>query len=223
MAHAGVEREVVQLDPDHQPALAHLAHRRDRLDPPEQLLELLDLRLEVRDRRRQRQVAAREALRQAHQVGRDVLVLAGEHPPCSAEAGGDLVDDHEDVVSVTQFADRAQVALGVGEDPGGALHQRLYDDGHDLAFVLAQQILHVLGVAGLSGDRLEQQRAVGRVEEVDPADRHRTDRVAVVGVAERHELGPLRVLATALLPELERHLQRDLGRGRPRVRVEDAL
>ena len=35
------------------------------------------------------------------------------------------------------------------------------------------------------------------------------------------ERGPPRVLAAALLLELERHLQRDLGRGRARVRVED--
>ena len=37
------------------------------------------------------------------------------------------------------------------------------------------------GVAGLGLERVEQERAVDRVEEVDAADRHRADRVAVVG------------------------------------------
>ena len=70
--------------------------------------------------------------------------------------------------------------------------------------------------------RLEQQRAEGRVEELHAADRDRADRVAVVGVLEADERGPPHVLAAAVLPVLERHLQRDLDGGRARVRVEDA-
>ena len=70
--------------------------------------------------------------------------------------------------------------------------------------------------------RLEEQRPVGRVEEVDAADRDRADRVPVVGVAQVDERGAAHVLAAALLPVLEGHLQRDLGRRRARVRVEDA-
>ena len=35
---------------------------------------------------------------------------------------------------------------------------------------------------GSAAQRVEQQRPVERVEEVDAADRHRADRVAVVGV-----------------------------------------
>ena len=69
---------------------------------------------------------------------------------------------------------------------------------------------------------VEEQRPVGGVEEVDAADRDRADRVAVVGVAQVDEGGAAGVLAAALLLVLEGHLQRDLDRGRARVRVEDA-
>ena len=44
----------------------------------------------------------------------------------------------------------------------------------------------------------------------------------MVGVREADERGPARVLAAALVPVLERHLERDLDRGRARVRVEHA-
>ena len=80
-----------------------------------------------------------------------------------------------------------------------------------------------LDVAGRRPVGLEQQRAEGRVEEVDAADRDRADRVAVVGVLEADERAPAHVLAAALLPVLERHLQRDLDRGRAGVRVEDPV
>ena len=59
-----------------------------------------------------------------------------------------------------------------------------------------EQPLHVSGVAGLGLQGLEQERPVGGVEEVDAADRHRADRVAVVGVAQRDEPRALGVLAT---------------------------
>ena len=55
--------------------------------------------------------------------------------------------------------------------------------------VLGKQTLHVRSVAGLGLERLEQQRLVDRVKEVDAADRHRADRVAVVGHPQRDELG----------------------------------
>ena len=54
------------------------------------------------ERRRQRQVAAGDALGQAHEVGRDVLVLAREHPARAAEAGGHLVADQQHAVPVAQ-------------------------------------------------------------------------------------------------------------------------
>ena len=107
------------------------------------------------------------------------------------------------------------------EHPGGALDQRLDDHRGDLLLVDREDPRQVGGVAGLGRVRLEEQRPVGGVEEVDAADRDRADRVAVVGVAQVDEGGAADVLAAALLLVLEGHLQRDLGRGRARVRVED--
>src|SRR6187551_172834 len=85
-----------------------------------------------------------------------------------------------------------------------------------------EDALEIGGVARLRRVGLEEQGTVGRMEEVDATDRNRADRVAVVGVAQMDEGGPPRVLAAALLLELEGHLERDLGRGRTRLRVEDA-
>ncbi len=85
--------------------------------------------------------------------------------------------------------------------------------------VIAQQRLHGREVAGLGLERVEEQRPVHRVEEVDAAHRHRADSVAVVGHLERHEAV---ALLAALAPVLEGHLERDLGGRGARVRVEDA-
>ena len=76
------------------------------------------------------------------------------------------------------------------------------------------------GSPGSACHVVEQQRPVEAVEELDPADRHRADRVAVVAVAQAHEA---RAPPLALLvPPLVGHLQRDLARRRPAVGVEDA-
>ena len=78
------------------------------------------------------------------------------------------------------------------------------------------------GVARRARDGVEQQRPVERVEQVDAADRHRADRVAVVGVLEAHEARARGPRVGGLLPVLERHLERDLDRRRAAVGVEDA-
>ena len=110
----------------------------------EEGLELLVLAEEAlvdalgRERRRERQVAARQALRDGHEVGRDALVLAREHRPGAAEAGRDLVADQEHVVLVAEMADVAQVAVGSDEDARGALDERLDDHRGDAVAVLAR-------------------------------------------------------------------------------------
>jgi hypothetical protein len=58
----------------------------------------------------------------------------------------------------------------------------------------------------------EEQRLEDAVEEIDPAERHRADRVSVIAAAEHHELAP--VLVPAELVVLEGHLEGDLHRGR---------
>jgi hypothetical protein len=147
-------------------------------------------------------------------------VLAGEHAPGAPEAGGHLVGDQQHVVAVAQLAHRAQVALGVHDHASRPLHERLHDHRGHLARVLGQHPLHVRGVAGLGVQRVEQQRAVERVEQVDPADRYGADRVAVVGHPQGDEPGA--PLVAALAPVLEGHLERDLRGGRAGVGVEDA-
>ena len=86
--------------------------------------------------------------------------------------------------------------------------------------VLGEQALHVGDVAGLRLERVEQERLVHRVEEVDAAHGHGADRVAVVGhLRARRSRAPV---LPALAPVLERHLERDLGGRGAGVRVEDA-
>ena len=89
--------------------------------------------------RRQRQVAARQALAEAEEVGRDPLLLAGEHRPGAAETGRDLVADQKHAVAVAELAHRAQVARRLDADPGGALDQRLDDHRGDLLAVLGRE------------------------------------------------------------------------------------
>ena len=175
-----------------------------------------------RQGRGQRQVAAGQSLREAEQVRRDALLLAGEHRPGAAEAGRHLVADQQHAEAVAQLARSAQVARGVDQHPGCALDQRLDDHRGDLLLVGGEDPLQVGGVAGLGRVGLEEQRPVGGVEEVDAPDGDRADRVAVVGIAQVDERGAPPVLAAALLLVLEGHLQRDLGRGRAGLRVEDA-
>ena len=65
-------------------------------------------------------------------------------------------------------------------------------------------------IARLGLQRVEEQGAVERVEEVDPADRDGADRVAVVRHPQGHEA---RAFFAPLTPELERNLEGDLGGG----------
>ena len=148
-----------------------------------------------RQRRRERQVAAGEPLAEAEEVGGDPLLLAGEHRPRAPEPGRDLVGDQEHVVRRAELADPAQEAGRLDEDPGGPLDQRLDDHRGDLAPVQLEQALRAGRASpGSTWWVVEQQRAVGAVEEVDAADRDRADRVAVVGVGEGDERGPAPVL-----------------------------
>ena len=112
-----------------------------------------------RQRRRQRHVAAGEALGEAEQVRRDALLLAGEHRPGAAEAGRDLVADQQHAVAVAELAHRAQVARRVDDHPGGALHQRLDDHRGDLLLVHGEDARQVGRVAGLGACGL--RRAAG--------------------------------------------------------------
>ncbi len=62
---------------------------------------------------------------------------------------------------------------GMDQDPGRAQQQRLEDHRRDLLLVTGEDPLQIGGIARLRRMRLEEQRPVGRVEEVDAADRAR--------------------------------------------------
>ena len=124
-------------------------------------------------------------------------------------------------MGVAELADAAKEARRLDFDPRRALDERFDDDGGDLAVVEVEDALELRGVARRDVMRVEEKRAVALVEELDAADRDGADRVAVVGVAQGHVGAPLGL--ALLRPELERHLERDLRRGRPGVRIEDAL
>ena len=84
----------------------------------------------VEDDRRQRRVAAAEALAQAHDVRPRVEELRGEHGAEPPERRDDLVEDQQDPVAVAQLAQARQVARRRDHDPGR--HQdRLGDQGRD--------------------------------------------------------------------------------------------
>ena len=121
-----------------------------------------------------------------------------------------------------QLPRAAQESRRLDPDPGGALDQRLDDHRGDLTGVQVEDPLELALVPGVDPVGLEQQRPEGAVEQVDPADRDRADRVAVVRLAEAYERGAPAALALALAPVLKRHLQRDLVRRRAGLGVEDA-
>ncbi len=122
-------------------------------------------------------------------------------------------------MAVAELADAAQIAVWVDEHPRGALDERLHDHGGQRAGVLGEQAFHVVEIAGLRLERVEEERPVEGVEELDAAHGDRADRVAVVGVSQSDEAGPA---LAALVPVLVGHLERDLGGGGAGVRVEDA-
>ena len=106
---------------------------------------------------------------------------------------------------------------------GGRLHERLDDEARDSPGLLAEQPLELrkarpgalllrAGEAVRVRERhplaLEEERAELRVEEIDPPDAHRADRVAVVAVVEGDEEALLRPSHAA--PVREGDLQPDL-------------
>jgi hypothetical protein len=173
------------------------------------------------EHRRERQVAGGDSLAAGEQVGAHVDVVDGPHAAGAAHAGGDLVDHHERAELVAQRAHALQERAVVREQTAGGLHEGLDDDradllalvlhdpaqlGQDLGRALGARLARCHQAGRRDGDGVEQDRPVGRVEEVDAADADRAERVAVVA------LGDVRVAGT-LLPALRGGLERHLDRG----------
>ena len=142
-------------------------------------------------RRRQRQVAAGQALGEAEQV-------RARRPPArrrtSSRCGRSRSRPRRR--SAARRSGRRAPAPPAGS-PGGwtSIPAAPWTSGSTITAAISSSCAarvrsRSARVAGLDRVGLEQQRPVGGVEEVDAADRDRPDRVAVVGVAEVDERGP---------------------------------
>jgi hypothetical protein len=189
----------------------------------------------ARHHQRQRQVAAADALRQAQEVGPDARLLAREEGAGAPAAHRDLVGDQVHAMAVAQRAHAAQVGRVVHGHAGGALHQRLDDDGGDGVVPLGQQRLERVRGAVRDGGgvfarprmarigrgdevRVGEQRRVGIAEHRHVAHVQRAERFAVVALPERDEA--LLAAAARVAPCVKAHLQRDLHRRGAVGRVE---
>ena len=173
-------------------------------------------------------------LPQRHEVGHDAGLLDGPERAGAPDAGGHLVGDEVGAVLVGELAHAAQERRVVGEHPRRRLHERL-DDDRAHAVALAGEQLARLGehLGGAVGGRLpggadaraahhegvEQDRTVGVVEQVDAADAHGAEGVAVVALG---DVQVERAVLAALRLGLERHLDRGLDRARAVAGVEHA-
>ena len=177
----------------------------------------------ARGRHRHREVARGEALAQAQQIGAEVALLRREQRAGASEAGGDLVADQQHVVGAARGAEpREPVVVGELHARRG-LHRRLDDHGRELRRVLGDQPDRLVEAVRVVERGRAHDGEAQRVEHVGAeavvADRERADRVAVVGAAEREE----RRAAgdAAVVPVLERDLERLLDRRRAVARVEE--
>ena len=154
---------------------------------------------------RQRQVAARDALGEQQEVGRDARLLAGEQRSRAPEPGHDLVGDQVHLVARAELAGAHEVVRVVHRHARGALHQRLDDQRGGRRVVLrevrferprralgARRAADSPGRAGRASGRghrapRAQQRRIGVAEQRHVGDRQRAERLAVVAAGEAHE------------------------------------
>lgn len=139
------------------------------------------------------------------------------------------------VIGVAQGAHPTEVAGIVHGHSGGTLHERLDDQCGDAAVMLLEQRTQLAGgaprhIAGrLLSSRLpsvgrhdlvstHQQRVVRVAEHRDVGNGQRTERFAVVALAQADEFAL--VCAADVAPVVEAHLQRDFDRRSAVARVE---
>ena len=77
--------------------------------------------------------------------------LAREHRPGAAEAGEDLVEDEQHLVTVGEAPQPAQRVGIVEPHAAGALHQRLDDDPRDLVAMARDEPLELRGTVVVAG------------------------------------------------------------------------
>ena len=185
-----------------------------------------------------RRIAAAEPLGDRHQVGADPLLLAGVQRAGAAHAAHHLVEDEQDAVAVADLAHALEIAGHRRDRAQGGADHGLGDEGDDvvaaelvdLGFELFGQALAiglrrlVRAPVAIFVDRrhmvgLDQQRRELLALPFAAADRERAERDAVIALAPRDDISPLRL--AALDEILARELERGLDRLRPAADEED--
>ena len=165
----------------------------------------------------QREDAAGQGFRRADQVRGDAGVL--ERPAFPGPvAGHHLVGDEQDAVPLRRFGQVAERVGRVHPHPAGPLDQRFDDHAPRPHGPRAREELVEPTRVERQSDGVEQERLERAEEQPVPADGHRPERVAVVGVVEPDEQFSRGFVAVA--PELIGHLQGDFDRRAAVVRKE---
>ena len=175
------------------------------------------------DRRRHREVPARDALADRHDVGTQPALLGGEERAGPPEPGRDLVADEEHVVGPTGRAERGERVGWEHLHAGRALHERLDHDRGEPVRVRRHHLDRDLDRPRVVEPRGAQHREPERVEHVGAEapgpEADAPDRVAVVRAAEGEVGGAAR--HAPVRPVLERDLQGLLDRRGPVGREEE--
>src|SRR5262249_10254069 len=176
-----------------------------------------------------RRVAATEAFCERHQIGAHALLLAGMQRARAAHAAHHLVENEEHAVAVADNARAPKITRHRGDRAQGGADDRFGDEGDDvlaaelldLAFEVLRQPLAV-GFRGLVGAalpifvdrrhvmRFDQKRSELLALPLSAPDRERTERDAMIALASRDDVSPLRLAAfdEILAREFERGLDR---------------
>ena len=163
----------------------------------------------MRVRRRhgaERRVARADALRQRHDVGAAVPVIAAQELAGAGDAAHDFVVDQQDAVAVADFADARIVAVRRHQRVGRRAADRLHDEGDDALRPLGDDLflqhvgifdaalLHREVVAVAIGGRRRHRRhhphlvGEGVGEHAVAGDGQRAERAAVIGRHARDHL-----------------------------------
>ncbi len=202
------------------------------IDRAERVLVGLEARFDlvVDDAGAEREIARRDRLGEAHDVGLHAPGARSRPGAGAAEAGDDLVRDQQDVVLVEQRTELGPIGGGRHDDAAGP-HHRLGDHGGDGIGALELDLLlergeakvrQPLGIGLVEGIAIgkrrrsmkhaRHQRLVGAAEIGIAVDRGATEMRAVIALLEGQEL---HAVGLALyLPILPRDAERALDRVR---------
>ena len=181
-------------------------------------------------RGRQREIPARDALSQRHDVGHHALQVTGKEFACPSESGCHLIGDEQDIMVVAQPSDARKVSLGRDDHPGRSLYAGLDDHRRDFAAPVLEEVaqrvdarrvalggvcapLTAVAIPVWNPQWLEEQRLVRVPERSLTAQAVDSERVAVVSHVQRDD--PLAFRVTGIDPILDRHLQRHLDGAGP--------